>query len=79
MFDLDLIDDIFAAKEYPPTAEQRQLVEKVAAAFYGSRNSRQIIVCTAAPFPMTPSLSYRCLSKWDEREGSARRDYSPGA
>jgi superfamily I DNA/RNA helicase len=47
MYDLDLIDETFEAKEYPPTAEQRQLVETIAQAFYGNRDGRKIIVCKA--------------------------------
>ncbi len=47
MFDLDLIDRVFEAKQYPPTAEQRQLVEKIAGAFYSHRTGRKVIVCKA--------------------------------
>lgn len=47
MYDQDIINRLFNAKEYPPTDEQRQLVEKIAAAFYGPRSGRKIIVCPA--------------------------------
>ena len=44
---IDLIDRIFDAKEYPPTAEQRRLVETIAEALYSHRPKRRIIVCKA--------------------------------
>lgn len=47
MFDTDTIDRIFEAKEYPPTAEQRNVVETIAKHFYMRRDSRSVIVVTA--------------------------------
>lgn len=47
MYDQDLIDNIFAAKEYPATEEQRRVVETIAGNFYSRRDGRKIIVCTS--------------------------------
>jgi hypothetical protein len=47
MYDPDVIDHILDAKEYPPTDEQRSLVDTIARAFYRNRDRRTVIVCKA--------------------------------
>lgn len=47
MYDQATIDAIFDAKEFPPTDEQRRMVEVIAGNFYAKRDSRKIIVATA--------------------------------
>ncbi len=47
MYDIDTIDEVFEAKDYPPTAEQRNVVETIAKHFYKRREDRSIIVVTA--------------------------------
>ena len=42
-----IIDGIFCGKEFPPTAEQRNMVETIAKAFYSRRSERKVIVATA--------------------------------
>jgi superfamily I DNA/RNA helicase len=44
---MNTIDRIFEAKEYPPTPEQRTVVETIAEHFYKRRECRSIIVVTA--------------------------------
>lgn len=41
------IEQVFAAKEYPPTAEQRKFVETVCGLFNSPRNTRPIVVADA--------------------------------
>ena len=47
MYDPTITDAIFDAKEYPPTDEQRALVDKIGQTFYASRSGRKVIVCPA--------------------------------
>ncbi len=47
MYDQDIIDEIFDAKDFPPTDEQRRMVEIIAGNFYSKRTDRKIIVATA--------------------------------
>lgn len=47
MYNQTIIDNVFLANEFPPTDEQRAMVETIARAFYARRTHREIIVATA--------------------------------
>lgn len=47
MLHYETINRVFDAKQYPPTEEQRAVVETIADHFYSLRDERKVLVCTA--------------------------------